>query len=43
MGAQLVGIAAEGQHGANAGQTPGTASAFHTMDNELVDIAFNGS
>jgi hypothetical protein len=43
MGAQLVGIAAKSQHGAHAGQAPGTAAAFHAVDDELVDIAFNGS
>ena len=43
MGAQEIGIAAEGQHGAHSRQTPGTAAAFHAMDDELVDIAFNGS
>jgi hypothetical protein len=43
MRAQLVSIAAEGQHGAHAGQAPGTTTPFHAVDDELVDIAFNGS
>ena len=43
MRAQLVGIAAKGQHGAYTGQTPGTTTAFHAVDHQLVDIPFNGS
>jgi hypothetical protein len=43
MRAQLVSIAAEGQHRAYTGQTPGTTAAFHAVDDQLVDIAFNGS
>jgi hypothetical protein len=39
MKAQLVSIAAEGQHGACTGQTPGTTTPFHSVDDKLVDIA----
>jgi hypothetical protein len=43
LGAQWWGVAEEGQHGAHAGQTPGATATFHAVDDELVDIAFNGS
>jgi hypothetical protein len=43
MGAQLLGISAEGQHSSDAGQTPGATATFHAVDDKLIDIPFDGS
>jgi hypothetical protein len=43
MRVQLVGNAAERQHGAYTGQTSGTTTSFHAVDDKLVGNTFNAS
>ena len=38
---QLISISAKCKHCSYPRQTPGTTSAFHTMDDQFIHIAFN--